>query len=497
MSEKWSCNRADEILYQRRRAMRQIIKGVLVSCLALLLVCIDSRIGFTLQYSNWEIGGYIRNETSLKLGDDTDEPIWIENILQLEIVNHLTDNMDLFLMTRAYYDAVYDAKDGGFLKDSSVRRELRDKYGSHRKDTQADAIREAYIDIFLEDFDIRVGKQQIVWGKTEGFKMLDIINPTDYRHFVQDSFEDSRITLWAARIDWAIGLNNLLELVIIPDVEPNLAPPYGHPFAFRVNRETDPSTVIVLKDNKSWQFKNTEWGLRWGQNLGSFDYTLNYFYHWTDNPYVKFQGLSLDFTHGIRPILLYDYKRMHSIGGSFSKNFTEFLGLKHVVLRGETVLRLEDAGAKLSAAGTAEPIRTDSFNYALALDHTFYRPYRLWPTGLSVTFQFFQSVVLDYENSYINGATSTQTDPVELDEVDNTLTLSFMSNYLPGEVLKTFFLISYGDDNEWWFFPKLSYELTEKTTVSLGAHIYAGPADGFIGQMRKNNNIFMQIKFGI
>ena len=93
------------------------------------------------------------------------------------------------------------------------------------------------------------------------------------------------------------------------------------------------------------------------------------------------------------------------------------------MLRGETVLKLEDVGTKLTSAGTTEPIRTDSFNYALALDHTFYRPYRLWPTGLSVTFQFFQSVVLDYESSYINGATSTQTDPVKLDEVENTLTL--------------------------------------------------------------------------
>jgi hypothetical protein len=187
---------------------------------------------------------------------------------------------------------------------------------------------------------------------------------------------------------------------------------------------------------------------------------------------------------------------MHSIGGSFSKNFTSFLGLKHVVLRGESVVKLEDVGSRIGSMGP-EPIRTDSFNYALALDHTFYRPYCLWPSGLSVTFQFFQTIVLDYEDDYINGILSTQADPVKLDEVDNTLTVSFMSNYLPGEVLKSWLLVSYGDDNDWWINPKLTYELTEKTSVSLGAHIYVGHADGFIGQMSKNDNIFFQIKFGI
>jgi len=474
--------------------MKMIIKVLVIITILTFPLVIGTPVSLAFQYGNWDLGGYLRHESSLKVGDDTVEPIWFENILQLEITRHLTDNIDLFLMTRAYYDAVYDAKGGGFLKEHRVRKDLRDKYGLHRKDTQADAIREAYIDIFLEDCDIRIGKQQIVWGKTEGFKMLDIINPTDYRKFVQDAFEDSRITLWSAKIDYTLGLNNLLELVIIPDVEPNVAPPFGHPFALRATRAADPSTVIFREEHKSWKFENIEWGLRWGQNFGDFDYTLNYFYHWTDNPYVKFKGL--DFSNGVRPILFMDYKRVHSIGGSFSKNFTKFFGLKHVVLRGESVLRLEDVGTRITDMG-ADPIRTDNFNYALALDHTFYRPYRLWPTGLSVTFQFFQSIILDYEHDYINGALSTQMDPVKVDEVENMLTMSFMANYLPGELLKTWLLLSYGDDNEWWINPKISYELTEKTIISLGAHIFSGPADGFIGQMSKNDNIFLQIKYGI
>ncbi|GAG14981.1 unnamed protein product, partial [marine sediment metagenome] len=197
--------------------MKMIIKVLVIITILTFPLVIGTQVSFAFQYGNWDLGGYLRHESSLKVGDDTVEPMWFENILQLELTYHLNENIDFFLMTRGYYDAVYDAKNGGFLKEHRVRKDLRDKYSHHRKDTLADAIREAYIDIFLEDFDIRIGKQQIVWGKTEGFKMLDIINPTDYRKFVQDVFEDSRITLWSAKIDYAIGLNNLLELVIIPD----------------------------------------------------------------------------------------------------------------------------------------------------------------------------------------------------------------------------------------------------------------------------------------
>jgi len=475
--------------------MKIEIKTLLVIFIVAFPLALGGQFAYGFMVGDWEIGGYIRNESSLRVSGDTTEPIWSENIFQLEIIHHLSDSIDLFLMTRAYYDAVYDMKDGGFLKDRSVRSELRDKYALHRKDTQADAIREAYIDFYLEHCDIRIGKQQVVWGKTEAFKMLDIINPTDYRHFTQDAFEDSRITLWMAKFSFSpFKPTNLLELLVVPDVEPNVAPPYGHPFAFRATRATDPSTIIFREDHKGWRWSDLELGFRWGQNFGDFDYTLNYFYHWNDNPYVKFQGL--DFSRGVRPILLLDYKRMHSIGGSFSKNFNRLFGLPHWVIRFESVFKLEDVGTRMTDVGS-QPIRTDSFNYAIAIDHTFYRPYRLWGTGLSFTFQFFQSIILDYEHDYISGALSTPTDAVKVDEVENLFSMIFMANYLQGETLKPFLMLNYGDDGEWWISPQVGYELTEKTLVTLGAHIFSGNKDGFIGQMNKVDNIFLRIKFGI
>ncbi len=71
-----------------------------------------------------------------------------------------------------------------------------DKYDGNESYTQRDALREAYIDAEVNDFSIRAGKQQVVWGTADGMKLLDAINPTDYSEMAQNQMEDSRMPVW-------------------------------------------------------------------------------------------------------------------------------------------------------------------------------------------------------------------------------------------------------------------------------------------------------------
>ena len=70
------------------------------------------------------------------------------------------------------------------------------KYDSNESYTQRDALREAYVDAEVNDWSIRAGKQQVVWGTADGMKLLDMINPTDYSEMAQNQMEDSRIPVW-------------------------------------------------------------------------------------------------------------------------------------------------------------------------------------------------------------------------------------------------------------------------------------------------------------
>ncbi len=58
-------------------------------------------------------------------------------------------------------------------------------------------LREAYLDFRWDFFGsnlLRLGKQQVVWGKADFFRLQDIINPVDFgQHFFIEPFEDTRI----------------------------------------------------------------------------------------------------------------------------------------------------------------------------------------------------------------------------------------------------------------------------------------------------------------
>ena len=78
---------------------------------------------------------------------------------------------------------------------------MRDSKGVGKHDgnesyTQRDALREAYVDGAVDDWSIRAGKQQVVWGTADGMKLLDMINPTDYSEMAQNQMEDSRIPVF-------------------------------------------------------------------------------------------------------------------------------------------------------------------------------------------------------------------------------------------------------------------------------------------------------------
>ncbi|QDX80599.1 DUF1302 domain-containing protein [Denitratisoma sp. DHT3] len=56
------------------------------------------------------------------------------------------------------------------------------------------------------DFFVKLGKQQVVWGRTDLFRVLDVINPVDYsRNSIYDELQDIRIPMWIAQGEWRMG----------------------------------------------------------------------------------------------------------------------------------------------------------------------------------------------------------------------------------------------------------------------------------------------------
>jgi hypothetical protein len=168
--------------------------------------------------SSWEVSGFVKNETAALQGsgtfigqatsttdtaskNDGGDVIKFENTAKVFVNGDLTENAALHAELNFVYDTEATPND----------------YQDHMNYSQNDYLRELYVDsAFGEngDVELRLGKQQVVWGTADGMKLLDIINPTDYREFAQNTMEDSRIPVWMANLNMPVGENGSAQVVL-------------------------------------------------------------------------------------------------------------------------------------------------------------------------------------------------------------------------------------------------------------------------------------------
>jgi hypothetical protein len=151
----------------------------------------------------------------------------------------------LFILWRGVYDSVYDttpdalqktdihgrayagmnyfdyATNVGFNTTRGFKRIPRDALGleglsgGERQSLKFDnQLREAYVDLKLRalPLSVRAGRQQVVWGETDNFRMLDRVNPLDFTwHFQQEipppglGWDEIRRPLWMIKFLYDLG----------------------------------------------------------------------------------------------------------------------------------------------------------------------------------------------------------------------------------------------------------------------------------------------------
>lgn len=59
---------------------------------------------------------------------------------------------------------------------------------------------------------LKIGKQQVIWGRTDLFRVLDVINPIDYsRNNIYDEMQDIRIPMWIAQFEYRMGASESFQ----------------------------------------------------------------------------------------------------------------------------------------------------------------------------------------------------------------------------------------------------------------------------------------------
>lgn len=169
-------------------------------------------------------------------------------------------------------------------------------------------LREFYLDIEKGNTFLRLGRQQIVWGKMDSFPLQEIVNPIDQGlHNVFPPLEERRLPVWAARLIQSLGdvgpLRELsLELVWVVDrFTPTQIGQCGEPYAvtiacqLRADAQTHRLLNLALAevDERSWSLRNSEPGAQVEFQLDdpALSVSLSAYWGFQDLPVVSAKNL--------------------------------------------------------------------------------------------------------------------------------------------------------------------------------------------------------------
>ena len=333
--------------------------------------------------------------------------------------------------------------------------------------THADLeLRELFVDFELGTTQVRLGKQQVVWGQADGLRILDVINPLSYREFILPDFEDRRIPLWMVNAELPLG-DSTLQLLWILDQTYDEFPDAQGAYAFTAPRfrpaVAGGSAVDFVPARKPDNvLEDSDIGLRLSMFADGWDLTANYLYHYQDQPVLALEK-SLAVTQ-VKPT----YMRTHLAGATASKAFGDF------VVRAEFGYSTDRFFVSSLAAGGVA--KTDELAGVIGLDYSGF-------TDLLISGQFFFSSV---------GSDAGMLRPQRERNISLLIRRSFSNETLRAELLA----IHNTNESDGLVQFELTYEFASDITLSAGVDIFYGPASGVFGQFDQRDRVSLQLEIG-
>lgn len=395
------------------------------------------------------------------------------------------DSQSLSLTLKPKFDLAFDS---GWQLKSSLRlrseaingMQIDDIERGTYSDYSTPALLNEATELELREFTLQgeigqtyltLGKQQIVWGKADGLKVLDIVNPQSFREFILEDFDDSRIPLWSVNIeqkwnDWD------LQFLWIPDQTYHALPDPDATFAF-----TSPELVPVAPPGVQVEIErprrpnnvllDSDVGFRAATFWRGWDITFNYLYQYNNLPAFR-QTLSKTGGQTVATVTP-EYERTHVIGATFSNAFADW------VLRGEIGYFSNHSFIGTNPLRRQGVVQSPELHYVLGLD---------WnaPGDVLLSGQLIQSWMLK------DAEYSTR------DRLDTTLTGLVRRHFLYETLTAEVLVIANLNNGDGIIRPKLSYQWQDNISTWVGADIFYGDRKGVFGQFGGNDRIVFGVE---
>src|ERR1700683_3783514 len=419
------------------------------------------------------------------------------------------------LELRPCVDSTYDLPDGvgqgkfhQFLAD-----DLETNLNGRMADNYDPLFREYYLDFRPKHFFIRIGRQIIAWGKSDGVYVLDVIN--NFNLVNPEIFDEQqvKIPVWAANINWQINANDTLQFLFIPQYLPTYYagaqiqhgfPVQGGYGDFTYNSVAYFNNILngslgfkipSTTNLPSTRLNNWIYGLRWGSSIGEVHYTLNYLYTYTTTM-IGYPGNTPTFatatTTNWRP------HRMQLAGGSFDYDWnTGNQYLDGTVFRAESAVNNGDVYYE---GNLGNPVDVTHWQFLGAVDKTIFGDEMERP--IFASFQYWQDWVLRRNNKCACGGNENEFQDLGFNGgqagfrglYKSISTLYLEKTWLPGDFLGTTLSVVHDwQFDDWWIKPEMTYQFNDKTDFAIGFDVFAGSKQTPYGEFTNASNIYFTL----
>ena len=335
-------------------------------------------------------------------------------------------------------------------------------------------LREVYMEMYFKNFDLRIGKQQVVWGKADGVFITDIVSPLNLSEFLLPDFDEIRTGVIATKVDYYMG-NSTLEAIWIPQFTPTVSPDANSIWYVQPDFPVTP-TFDWSKSTVNPSLENSELFLKWSVMTSKVDFEIMGGYTWDDNPTLHVQKEFEVNTSTTPPGTILtgltvtpEYHRLAVAGASFS---TE---IKGVIFRGE--------GAYYDGKyfQTEDPLAEDAIiqknylNYVAGIDFSI--------GSVKLSTQFIQKYILEYNEN------------MSEEEIQNTATVMARYDMIRETLHLELFSYIGLSNNDASIRPKVTYDFDDSFSILIGGNIFVGERDGRFGQYQDNSMAYMKIKY--
>jgi len=377
----------------------------------------------------------------------------IKNTLQIAIERELTDDIKLKVSGRFSYDGAYDVSN--FYPDR-VRRDQRFDGMFH----------ETYLDMGLGDWNVRLGRQNIVWGEVVGLFFADVVTAKDLREFLVPEFDYIRIPQWAARTEYFKG-DFKAEAIWIPYVTyDRIGKPGGEYYPFTI--PPLPGFAQNIRSERTpHSLRDSSFGLRGSYLVNGWD-LAGFYYGSMDANATFFRSIHVAPTPTVsyRP----DHERIHQAGITASKDAGSF------VFKGEAVYTWDRFFSVTRVNDSDGVVRQNFLQYVLSAEVPL-------PAESRVNVQFFQLWFPNHDRDMIPS------------RVESGATLLASTKMLNEKVEPELLLINSLNRLDYMARFKINWYFAKDWRFVVGTAVFGGKDLGFFGRFDNRDRVFTELRY--